>query len=169
VEDPRHDRDSLAEEATVSGEGTKPAAERGGVSAVTREGVMTEERRAVGDRLAVTRTRLAHDRTLMAWVRTAASFISFGFSIYKFFDALRQSDIAGPPHGVFGPREFALAMIATGVGVLALATIDHRRGLAALRKEFGEDGGQTWSLSGLMAGVVVVLGTIGLILVFLRQ
>jgi uncharacterized membrane protein YidH (DUF202 family) len=26
---------------------------------------------------------LAYERTLMAWVRTAASMISFGFSIYK--------------------------------------------------------------------------------------
>ena len=36
-------------------------------------------------RLAVDRTRLAHERTLMAWVRTATSLISFGFTIYKFF------------------------------------------------------------------------------------
>ncbi len=35
--------------------------------------------------LALDRTYLAHDRTLMAWVRTATSLISFGFTIYKFF------------------------------------------------------------------------------------
>ena len=35
--------------------------------------------------LAVDRTWLAHERTLMAWVRTATSMISFGFTIYKFF------------------------------------------------------------------------------------
>src|SRR4051794_10744475 len=35
--------------------------------------------------LAVDRTWLGYERTLMAWVRTAASLISFGFSIYKFF------------------------------------------------------------------------------------
>jgi putative membrane protein len=35
--------------------------------------------------LAVDRTWLAYERTLMAWVRTATSMISFGFSIYKFF------------------------------------------------------------------------------------
>ena len=40
----------------------------------------------VGTRLAVDRTALAHERTLMAWIRTAASLISFGFTIYKFFD-----------------------------------------------------------------------------------
>jgi len=40
--------------------------------------------------LALERTRLAHERTLMAWVRTATSLISFGFTIYKAFEYLRQ-------------------------------------------------------------------------------
>jgi len=34
--------------------------------------------------MALDRIWLAHERTLMAWVRTAASMISFGFTIYKF-------------------------------------------------------------------------------------
>jgi hypothetical protein len=40
--------------------------------------------------LALERTRLAHERRLMAWVRTATSLISFGFTIYKAFEYLRQ-------------------------------------------------------------------------------
>ena len=40
-------------------------------------------------KLAVERTRLAYERTLMAWVRTSTSLISFGFTIYKFFQYLR--------------------------------------------------------------------------------
>jgi uncharacterized membrane protein YidH (DUF202 family) len=35
--------------------------------------------------LAYVRTRHALERTMMAWVRTAASLITFGFSVYKFF------------------------------------------------------------------------------------
>ena len=35
--------------------------------------------------LALDRTWLAHERTLMAWIRTSVSMISFGFTIYKFF------------------------------------------------------------------------------------
>ena len=31
------------------------------------------------------RTRLAYERTMMAWVRMGTSLISFGFTIYKFF------------------------------------------------------------------------------------
>lgn len=135
------------------------------------ERVVTEAHKpvGVGDRLAIARTRLAHDRTLMAWVRTAASFISFGFTVYKFFDALKGSELTRATSGVLGPRRFALVMMALGIGVLALATIDHRRALRALRQEFGEDGGESWSLSGLMAGLVVAFGTIALILVVFRQ
>ena len=44
--------------------------------------------------LAIERTRLAHERTLMAWVRTSTSLISFGFSIYKFFEYLKESEKA---------------------------------------------------------------------------
>ncbi len=47
-------------------------------------------------RLAVTRTVAALDRTLMAWIRTATSLISFGFTIYKFFQALRESSGCEP-------------------------------------------------------------------------
>lgn len=39
-----------------------------------------------GTQLAIKRTRLAYERNMMAWIRTAASLISFGFTVYKFFD-----------------------------------------------------------------------------------
>ncbi len=46
-------------------------------------------------KLAIARTRLSYERTLMAWVRTAISLISFGFTIYKFF----QIEGTGKQHG----------------------------------------------------------------------
>ena len=73
----------------------------------------------VGTRLAVDRTRLAHERTLMAWVRTATSLISFGFTIYKFF----QFELKGQPPNpdrLIGARGFALIMIGTGLVALLL-------------------------------------------------
>ena len=50
-----------------------------------------EQDSSTSTKLAIERTRLAHERTLMAWVRTATSLISFGFTIYKFFEYLRES------------------------------------------------------------------------------
>ena len=53
------------------------------------------------------RTRLAADRTLMAWIRTSVSMISFGFTIFKFFMYLRESDIlvgTAPLAGAAEPR-----------------------------------------------------------------
>jgi putative membrane protein len=39
--------------------------------------------------LAYDRTRLAYENTMMSWVRTATSLITFGFSVYKFFQIER--------------------------------------------------------------------------------
>jgi putative membrane protein len=41
--------------------------------------------------LAFDRTRAAYERTMMAWIRTATSLITFGFTIYKFFQTKRQT------------------------------------------------------------------------------
>ena len=71
--------------------------------------------------LALDRTRIAYERTLMAWVRTGTSLITFGFAVHKFF----QFEVAGAtPRAVLikttilGPREFGLALI--GIGLLSL-------------------------------------------------
>ena len=74
--------------------------------------------------LALDRTRLAHERTLMAWVRTSTSLISFGFTIYKFFQYLqRETDRPLPASALLGPAQFALMMI--GIGLTALL-LGHR-------------------------------------------
>src|SRR5262249_31790209 len=87
-------------------------------------------------KLALDRTRLAYERTLMAWVRTATSLISFGFTIYKFFQYLSEGKTPPPDH-VLGPRGFALVMIGIGLTALTFATIEHRRNMRQLRAEFG--------------------------------
>jgi putative membrane protein len=121
------------------------------------------------DSLALVRTTLAHERTLMAWVRTSTSLISFGFTIYKFFDAMRQANVTRTTHGLLGPREVALVMIGLGVAALLLATWEHQRALKMLRESYGEYGGVPRSLAGALAATVALLGTAGLVLVFLRQ
>jgi putative membrane protein len=118
----------------------------------------------LNSRLAIDRTRLAYERTLMAWVRTATSLISFGFTIYKFFQFLREGR-APIGEGVVGPRGFALLMIAIGLTALLLATIQHHRDRTALQLETGP---MPYSLSAFVAGLVGVLGVLGLMSVILR-
>src|SRR5512145_2653205 len=84
-------------------------------------------------KLAVERTRLAHDRTLMAWVRTSTSLISFGFTIYKFFQYMQEQQGGARPAGRIGPRQYATLMIIIGIVALAIATFQHRRDMKRLR------------------------------------
>jgi putative membrane protein len=116
--------------------------------------------------LALDRTRLAYERTLMAWVRTSTSLISFGFTIYKFFQYLRESQSAAPERRLFGSREFAMLMIGVGVGALVLATIDHRRSLQTLRTSYGP---VRYSLAMVLAAFISAVGIVALVAVFLRQ
>ena len=115
--------------------------------------------------LAVDRTRLAHDRTLMAWVRTAASLISFGFTIYKFFQYLRDKGEITEGR-VFGPREFAMSLIFIGLAALLFATIENRREMKAMRARYAH---VAYSLATLVAGLVGLLGVITFIAVLFRQ
>ena len=69
---------------------------------------LAEDRTHLADErtgLAVTRTIVALDRTLMAWIRTATSLISFGFTIYKFFEAQERQGAAR--HGRISSRRAA--------------------------------------------------------------
>lgn len=115
--------------------------------------------------MAVDRTRLAHDRTLMAWVRTAASLISFGFTIYKFFQYMRDKGEATEAR-LFGPREFAIALIAIGLAALVFATLQSRREMKIMRKHYPE---VPYSLATVVAGLVGLLGVVTFVAVILRQ
>ena len=117
-------------------------------------------------KLSIERTYLAHERTLMAWVRTSTSLISFGFTIYKFFQYMRESQTVSP-RGLFGPREFALMMITIGIVALLLATIGHRRSLAALRVQYGEP--LPYSLATTVSWLVGVFGLLLLLAVVFHQ
>ena len=118
--------------------------------------------------LALERTRLAHDRTLMAWVRTATSLISFGFTIYKFFQYLRegQKDV---PARLLGPREFAIGMIGLGVAALILATIEYRAQMKKLERDYSEYGPTPPSPSTAVAAAVGIFGVIVMMLVLFHQ
>lgn len=99
----------------------------------------------------------------MAWVRTAISLITFGFSIYKFF----QIESAGAKPGRFiSATEFSVLMIVFGLLALLMATLEHRRNLNALRAEYPDT---PPSLARVLAVLIFVLGILALVTVLLRR
>jgi putative membrane protein len=117
--------------------------------------------------LALTRTLVALDRTLMAWVRTALSLISFGFTIYKFFQEVAKE--VPRPGGIMGSRGVALVLIGVGVISLGLATIEYRKQMTAIRERYQAYGPFKPSLAPVVAGIIAGLGILGFVLVLLRQ
>jgi putative membrane protein len=86
------------------------------------------------------RTRLSADRTLMSVIRTALSLIGFGFTIFQVFEKLRE---AGTLTHAAAPRNFGLALVLLGIGMLILGIVYHVRfmlGLRHVRHEMADDG-----------------------------
>jgi putative membrane protein len=114
--------------------------------------------------LAFDRTLVAYERTMLSWIRTATSLITFGFSIYKFFQ-IEQG--GGEPHSrLIGPREFALAMVSIGLASLMLATWEYRHNMRLLRAQYP---GKPRSLALVVAAFIAVLGILALIAMIFRQ
>ena len=105
----------------------------------------------------------------MAWVRTSTSMISFGFTIYKFFQFVQNDRSAQHVERLLEPRGVALVMILIGVGALVLATIDYRHQMDALRRDYDAYGPLRGSIALAVASMVAGLGVLGFVLVFLRQ
>jgi putative membrane protein len=134
----------------------EPVVESGSIS--------TQVDKADSNQLAMDRTWLAHERTLMAWIRTATSMISFGFTIYKFFQ-FEQGRNAPGARGLLTPRDFALIIVAIGLVALLVATIQNRIEVAELRKHLGS---RKRSLAVLVAALVSAFGILVLIATVLR-
>ena len=119
-----------------------------------------------GTRLAIERTQLAHERTLMAWIRTALSLISFGFTIYKFFEfESGRGAVAASGSRLLTPRQFGILMISTGLAALMLGAIEYHRSEVHFQLEFGTSGR---SVALIVATIVAFLGLVALVAAFFR-
>jgi putative membrane protein len=77
------------------------------------------------------RTRMSADRTLMSVIRTSLSLIGFGFTIYQFFEKLRESNVLVSAHAA---RSFGTALVWLGIAMLVLGILYHVQFMLGLRK-----------------------------------
>jgi putative membrane protein len=78
------------------------------------------------------RTRMSAERTLMSVIRTSLSLIGFGFTIFQFFQRLRD---AGTIVHAAAPRNFGLALVALGIVMLVIGIVYHIQFMLGLRHE----------------------------------
>jgi putative membrane protein len=115
-------------------------------------------------KLAFDRTRAAYERTMMSWIRTATSLITFGFSIYKFFQI--EAPGSEQQNRLVGPREFAFMLVSIGLVSLLLATIEYRQSIRELGAQYA---GKRRSLAVLVAALISILGILALLAMMFRQ
>jgi putative membrane protein len=80
-----------------------------------------EVRVTASDHFAWLRTRLALERTIMAWLRTAVALIGFGFAIVQYLEHLQQLPGARPAYLPESPRYLGLALISCGILALLIS------------------------------------------------
>jgi putative membrane protein len=73
------------------------------------------------------RTRLAVERTMMSWLRTAVSLIGFGFAIVQFFERLEQMAGAQPALHPDAPKYLGLALISAGIASVLISIFQYSR------------------------------------------
>jgi putative membrane protein len=80
-----------------------------------------EVRATAADHFAWVRTRLALERTIMSWLRTAVALIGFGFAIVQYLNHLRDIPGARPAYLPTAPEYLGLALISCGILALLVS------------------------------------------------
>src|SRR5205823_13852910 len=98
----------------MSGSHTAPSASR------------FEVRVTADSHFAWVRTRLALERTIMSWLRTAVALIGFGFAIVQYIGHLQQIPGARPVYFRTAPEYLGLALMLCGIVALVISIWQYR-------------------------------------------
>jgi putative membrane protein len=85
-----------------------------------------EVRATATDHFAWLRTRLAIERTMMAYLRTSVSLIGFGFAIVQFFERFEKMPGVNSARFPEAPRYLGLTMILCGVLAACISLMEYR-------------------------------------------
>jgi putative membrane protein len=118
--------------------------------------------------LARERNRAAAERTLMAWIRTSLSLISFGFGIDSIVSAIRSFQATEDIDPIRFSRMFGLAFIALGIYALIVAAIEHRRELRHIQRHADYFYTPRRSLGWTVALALIAIGSLAFVGVLLR-
>lgn len=125
---------------------------------------MSDTELKITDILALDRTRMASERTLMAWVRTALSMISFGFTIYKFLQVLQEQSTV-PVLRPQSPRNVGLALTGIGTFAVIIACVQYWKYITKLRPDQPY---KPWDLTFMVACFIGFLGLLTFMSIIFR-
>jgi putative membrane protein len=107
------------------------------------------------------RIYFAAERTFLAWLRTGLALMGFGFVVARFGLFLREMAFAtGRQVAVPGSsRWFGVGLIVLGIVMTAIAFANHVATVRRMNRGEPFVGRPTW-LGGVMAGLLIILGTL---------
>jgi len=88
----------------------------------------------LANELARERNRASAERTLMAWIRTSLSLISFGVGIEGIIDAIYINVGTGKNHPISIIRIIGIAFVALGTGAMIAATLEHPKTIRRIQR-----------------------------------